>query len=429
MSRNIILLVFVACSCLGKAQTNYELTKINDFYSFITLNISENNPLRIRSDGIKYTSLKIEVQQPWENPISVGYKKPDGLINYLTTKISDHADEGFNGSFSTQLSVFEVPQTELNVDFGNFNGYVKITMLYAPPLNNKVLQKLNKTSGRCDKPEMISYVIWREFLPNPKPPREATKVEHLVVHHSAGNNADTNYVNIVRNIYLLHTQTNGWDDIGYNFLVAPNGVIFNGRDPQGVADDDNILGAHFCGKNQNTMGVCMMGNFMDVRPTQAAIFSLKYLLAWKLKKDGIDAFGQTKHPQPSGSLLNNLCGHRDGCNTDCPGDSLYALLPSIKAEAARIADSCGLVLNDKNSVPGIGITLFPNPSSGTITIHTANYLSHPKIKIYGLPGNLIYETSFTPGVPIILTLTSGFYYCKIFDLESLIFKSHLIFQN
>lgn len=429
MSRNIILLVFVACSWLAKAQTNYDLTKINDFYSFITLNVSENNPILIIEDGIKYTSLKIEVQQPWENPISVAYKKPDGSLNYLTTHISSHADDGLDGTFSSTLQVFEQPQTELNIDFGGFKGHVKIILLYAPIIKIPASQKLNKTSGRCDKPEMISYVVWREFLPNPKPPREATKVEHLVVHHSAGNNADTNYINIVRNIYLLHTQTNGWDDIGYNFLVAPNGVIFNGRDPQGVADDDNILGAHFCGKNQNTMGVCMMGNFMDVRPTAKAIFSLKYLLAWKLKKDGIDAFGQTKHPQPSGSLLNNLCGHRDGCSTDCPGDSLYALLPLIKAEAARIADSCGLIVDTKTFNTSKEITVFPNPSKGTITIHGLKYLSSPKILIYGLPGNLVFETNFTPDKPIELPLPSGFYYYEISDHESFIFKSVLTINN
>jgi hypothetical protein len=410
---------------ISNAQPTVELTKVNDFYSIITLAISDNTPKTIKLNGVKYTSLKIEVQKPFEYPIIITSKNSDSSLNYSSTYFSKNADERFDGTFSCPLQIFDTPQTELTIDWGNFEGFVKIELFNAPPISKVTQSKLNKAGGRCDKPEMISYNVWREFLPNPKPPREATDVEHLVVHHSAGSNTDTNYINIVRNIYLFHTQSNGWDDIGYNFLVAPNGVIFNGRDPQGVADDDNILGAHFCGKNQNTMGVCMLGDFMNVRPTEKAIFSLKYLLAWKLKKDGINAFGQTKHPQNTGSLLNNLCGHRDGCNTDCPGDSLYALLPVIKSEAARIADSCGLVLANSEFKNITGINLFPNPSKGTITIKLDKQVTDPQIMVYGIKGDLVFQSVFEPSKPIELTLPSGLYYLKIMDKNSVIFKSLL----
>ena len=396
------------------AQQNYKLTKLNNFYSFISVEISNNEPLVI-SENILFTSIKLEFQQPTELPLKIGYKKTDGSQNYLTAHISDHADEGFNGSFSTPLQVFETPQKEVKLDFGNIKGYVKIHLFYAKPINGSIVSNLKKTTNPCDKPQMISYTEWRAGLPDPKPPREATEVEHLVVHHSAGSNTDTNYINTVRNIYLLHTQSNGWDDIGYNFLIAPNGLIFKGRDPQGVADEDNILGAHFCGKNQNTMGVCLMGDFMNARPTEKAVFSLKYLLAWKLKKDRINAFGQTNHPKPSGSLLNNLCGHRDGCSTDCPGDSLYAMLPKIKAEASRIADSCGLTLSHLNSIKNKGVTIFPNPSQGFVTLSINNSISNPSMMVYGLAGNLVFYTSFTPNIPFEIPLCPGLYFYKLLE--------------
>ena len=419
------ILIFIGFFSISNAQPTIELTTVNNFYSFITLSISDSTHKTTKLDGLKYTSLKIEVQKPYENPILITSKNTNGSLNNLSTYFSENADEGFDGTFSCPLQIFDTPQTELNINWGNYKGFVKIELFNAPPISIATQSKLNKAGSRCDKPEMISYNVWREFLPNPKPPREATDVEHLVVHHSAGSNTDTNYINIVRNIYLFHTQSNGWDDIGYNFLVAPNGVIFNGRDPQGVADDDNILGAHFCGKNQNTMGVCMLGDFMKVRPTKKAIFSLKYLLAWKLKKDGINAFGQTKHPQNTGNLLNNLCGHRDGCSTDCPGDSLYALLPSIKAEAARIADSCGLIIANISFLKNKRVTIFPNPSKGAITISYDNLITTPIIMIYGLAGNLVYETSYTPNKPFEIPLSSGLYYFKILDNKSILFQGIL----
>ena len=418
-------LLFSGLFSISNAQPTIELTTFNNFYSFIALFISEHTPKTIKLNGVKYTSLKIEVQKPFENPILITSKNSDSSLNYSSTYFSKNADEGFDGTFSCPLQIFDTPQTELTIDWGNFEGFVKIELFHAPKLELVSANKNFKTSDRCSKPQMISYSEWRAGLPDPKPPREATDVEHLVVHHSAGSNTDTNYINIVRNIYLFHTQSNGWDDIGYNFLVAPNGVIFNGRDPQGVADDDNILGAHFCGKNQNTMGVCMLGDFMKVRPTKKAIFSLKYLLAWKLKKNGINAFGQTKHPKNTGSLLNNLCGHRDGCSTDCPGDSLYALLPLIKAEAARIADSCGLIIANISFLKNKRVTIFPNPSKGSITISYDNLITTPIIMIYGLAGNLVYETSYTPNKPFEIPLSSGLYYFKILDNKSILFQGIL----
>jgi hypothetical protein len=409
----------------SNAQQTVEPTKVNDFYSFITLSISDSTNKNTKLDGLKYTSLKIEVQKPFENPILIAFKNTNGSLNSLSTYFSENADEGFDGTFSCPLQIFDTPQTELNINWGDFKGFVKIELFHAPKLELVSANKNFKTSDRCSKPQMISYSEWRSGLPDPKPPREATEVEHLVVHHSAGSNTDTNYLNTIRNIYLFHTQSNGWDDIGYNFLVAPNGVVFNGRDPKGVADDDNILGAHFCGKNQNTMGVCMLGDFMKVRPTEKAIFSLKYLLAWKLKKDGINAFGQTKHPQNTGSLLNNLCGHRDGCNTDCPGDSLHALLPSIKAESARIADSCGLVLSNLELKSNTETNFFPNPSAGIVTINLNKKVRMPLILVYGIKGNLVYQSTFPPNKPFHINLPSGLYYFKILDEKSLIFKGIL----
>jgi hypothetical protein len=413
----------------SNAQQTVEPTKVNDFYSFITLSIFDSTYKNTKLDGLKYTSLKIEVQKPFENPILIAFKNTNGSLNSLSTYFSENADEGFDGTFSCPLQIFDTPQTELNINWGDFKGFVKIELFHAPKLELVSANKNFKTSDRCSKPQMISYSEWRSGLPDPKPPREATEVEHLVVHHSAGSNTDTNYLNTIRNIYLFHTQSNGWDDIGYNFLVAPNGVVFNGRDPKGVADDDNILGAHFCGKNQNTMGVCMLGDFMKVRPTEKAIFSLKYLLAWKLKKDGISAFGQTKHPQNTGSLLNNLCGHRDGCNTDCPGDSLHALLPSIKAEAARIADSCGLVLATKNIKQKEKTIIFPNPTSGELTINSNSRLLIPLIEIYDLTGNQVYKSSFVSGKTFYLTLKSGFYFYKIKQNDTSFIHGKLNIEN
>jgi hypothetical protein len=162
-------------------------------------------------------------------------------------------------------------------------------------------------------------------------------VTHIVVHHSATANAAAHWAEVVRNIWRDHALTRGWGDIGYNFLIDPNGVIYEGR-----AGGDDVIGAHFSCMNGHTMGVCLLGTYSTVSPSPAALESLKRLLAWKVDLAGIDPLGRSYHPE-SGLTLPHICGHRDGnasslkCSTtECPGGYLYNLLPTIRTDVAAL---------------------------------------------------------------------------------------------
>ncbi|MFY7849834.1 MAG: N-acetylmuramoyl-L-alanine amidase [Bacteroidia bacterium] len=184
---------------------------------------------------------------------------------------------------------------------------------------------------------IIPQSVWRAGLAAPKPNPVSTPTRHAIVHHSAGSTFDTNYTAVVRSYYLLHTEVNGWDDIGYNYLIARDGSIFAGRDPQnrtGVVQD-NVRGAHFCGKNEYTMGICVIGDFTSQAPATAALYSLCDLLAWKFEKDGLDPLGSQSHPTPTDAALSRLAGHRDGCNTACPGNLLYSELFNLRQCVSR----------------------------------------------------------------------------------------------
>lgn len=184
---------------------------------------------------------------------------------------------------------------------------------------------------------IIPQSVWRAGLADPKPNPVSTPTRHAIVHHSAGSTFDTNYTAVVRSYYLLHTEVNGWDDIGYNYLIARDGSIFAGRDPQnrtGVVQD-NVRGAHFCGKNEYTMGICVIGDFTSQIPAAAALSSLCDLLAWKFEKDGLDPLGSQSHPTPTDAALSRLAGHRDGCNTACPGNLLYSELFNLRQCVSR----------------------------------------------------------------------------------------------
>lgn len=70
-------------------------------------------------------------------------------------------------------------------------------------------ESLKRTSGGCR----------RDFYP----------VQQFFVHHTAGSNFDPRPAATMRAIYWFHTQRQGWCDIGYNFVVGPDGRIFEGR--------------------------------------------------------------------------------------------------------------------------------------------------------------------------------------------------------
>lgn len=194
--------------------------------------------------------------------------------------------------------------------------------------------------------------------PNPNP--SMTTVTHLIVHHSASSNTASDWAAVVRSFWNFHVNTNGWADIGYNWLIDPNGVLYEGR-------GDNVTGAHFCGTNGATMGVCVIGDFTSATPTQAALSKLRDLLAWKACNINADPLATTFHVN-SGLNLKRISGHRDGCTTACPGDAFYPMLPGIRQGVAdHIATVCSTGLEEGVEADKI-LRVFPNPAGDWLTV-------------------------------------------------------------
>ena len=167
-------------------------------------------------------------------------------------------------------------------------------------------------------------------------PRFAPAVRLAVVHHTAGTNSYTRAqaAAIVRGIEVYHVQGNGWNDIGYNFLVDRFGTVYEGR---GGGITKNVIGAHAEGFNSGTVGVALIGNFMTAKPPQAMQDALVKLLAWRLDVAHVDPLsrvvytsgGNAKFKAGKVVTLRAISGHRDTGPSECPGNDAYALLPAI----------------------------------------------------------------------------------------------------
>ena len=167
-----------------------------------------------------------------------------------------------------------------------------------------------------------------------------TTVTHLIVHHTFSPSGAINgdWAAAVRSVWNYHVFSNGWADIGYNYVIDQTGVIYEGR-----AGGDNVQGAHFSGANGNTMGVVIIGDFTTATPPPAALNSLKKILAWKADQRAIDPAGQSRHAA-SGLTINNISGHRDGPGaTECPGNAFYPMLPNLRTDVKNLLSNFGTV--------------------------------------------------------------------------------------
>ncbi|MET9380967.1 N-acetylmuramoyl-L-alanine amidase [Streptomyces sp. NPDC002928] len=231
------------------------------------------------------------------------------------------------------------------------------------------------------KPPIVSRAGWGadESL-SPDPSEYIADVKAVFVHHTDGVDYDCSQsASIVRAIYAYHTAPtpngNGWNDLGYNFLVDKCGTIFEGR-KGGV--DLPVFGAHTYGWNRESAGIAVIGNYVSTNASNAALTSVARLASWKLGQYNADpattvqlkaGATQTNYSGTSFTAgkyytFNRISGHRDGYNTQCPGGSLYAQLPTIRAWAAGPVQ--GLKVT---SVGGAGLSGSTYYTKGGITVH------------------------------------------------------------
>ena len=119
----------------------------------------------------------------------------------------------------------------------------------------------------------------------------ASTLQFAVVHHTAGSNSYTasQSAAIVRGIEIYHVKGNGWNDIGYNFLVDKYGQVFEGR-AGGI--DQAVVGAQAQGYNSVSTGIACLGDFSAIAQTPEAMDVLAWLIAWKLSVHAVPTQGE-----------------------------------------------------------------------------------------------------------------------------------------
>lgn len=146
---------------------------------------------------------------------------------------------------------------------------------------------------RAKAAKRTTYSPWTESL------------MYVIVHHTADPGPRRGDVRrYLREIQRFHQETRGWNDIAYNYLIDPEGIVWEGR-PFGV------VGAHAPGYNTRGIGVCFMGTYTSKEPSPLQVDAF-YDLLRRLEARGV--------------RITDTYPHRRVYATSCPGDGVMEAL-------------------------------------------------------------------------------------------------------
>jgi hypothetical protein len=206
------------------------------------------------------------------------------------------------------------------------------------------------------RPGMVSRAGWGASACPPRsgPSFGAVKAAHI--HHTVSTNSysRSEASSVVLGICRFHRNSNGWDDIGYNFLVDKYGTLYEGR-AGGV--DRAVMGAQAQGYNSQTTGIANIGTHSSVPQSSASLDAMARLIRWKLPLHGAPTAGTTTVTSAGGSTnrysagrsvrINRVAGHRDTNLTECPGTALYGQLGDLRARVGNVSGGAGTNLTAK----------------------------------------------------------------------------------
>ncbi|MBD0690792.1 peptidoglycan-binding protein [Streptomyces sp. CBMA123] len=223
-------------------------------------------------------------------------------------------------------------------------------------------------AGTGGGPDSDTLHIYGRAQWGARPAKDITPVDisartGFTVHYSDGPTTQT-----LRSIQNYHMDSNGWSDIGYNFLVDTSGRIFEGRGWY-------LQGAHAYGANTSHIGVCFIGESGDA--TDIALSAIR-----SMYEKACDVAGHVLDKTYHGMLPGN--------STDCPGAQLRAWVQNGMQAQVRPIDWAGADYTppptDSSGANGGGMTQVRSVSAQQQAVNDLGY--SPALAVDGAWGPL-----------------------------------------
>lgn len=336
----------------------------------------------------------------------------DDKIDIIVTR-SDNTTQTYSRNYGNGFTI--VPTVPQNVTYlfkpGDNTVNVKMTDLNAPICNSSQYWLVENSSGgggnSAPRPTILSRSSWNGGTSSE--PIVSHSPNRVAIHHTNTSNDPGNLGTYARELLIaarvmpynfifnptsllnplgngnysdirgtwageiwliraahLYFDDDGFDDIGYQYLIDPVGNIYEGTYKGGLAESAAVRGSNVYHANTNLVGVAFLGRYgadgaenpLKVsfdgainHPTNASIQSAKSLIDWLASRYGFSKTGMTQLPAsvdgiPSCTLspdlcyVNNISGHKDygpktGFATSCPGDNLYGYLSTLRGSTSQ----------------------------------------------------------------------------------------------
>jgi hypothetical protein len=169
--------------------------------------------------------------------------------------------------------------------------------------------------------QVIPRSAWTRAQPKWQYSKPMNGVQRITVHHDAintrgerGQSFAVERLNTVRRGHLDRGPT--WVDIGYHYVIDPDGRVWEGRPIR-------VEGAHVAETNDHNLGIMLMGNFEEQRPTSQQLSALDQFLAQQMRQYRV----------PMGRVYT----HKELKPTECPGEHLQAYMGQTRGSRGRLA--------------------------------------------------------------------------------------------
>jgi hypothetical protein len=148
--------------------------------------------------------------------------------------------------------------------------------------------------------------------------RRHQAITGLTVHHQGETwQAGADVAAYLRRLQQWSRRERAWVDVPYHYIVAPDGAVYAGRDPQWAGDSNT---------DYNTLGelqVMLLGNFEEQQPSPAQLQATARLLGQLLALHGL--------------APDRIRAHRHHTTqTVCPGEQLMLVFEDLRAQAAAV---------------------------------------------------------------------------------------------
>lgn len=274
--------------------------------------------------SLEITSVCTDTHQTPRKGVTVKISGPDSKKGITNEKGKFLFSPIKPGKYEISVSTNAVPIVVKNLDIPA-GGSKTLTVW----LINAIRQTIQEDKGIIERSSWVKDKNYQVDYKNDKKVEADCDYNTVVFHHS-GPYAEKTPLGIVKK----HLDNRGWSDIGYHFLITPDGKVYEGCKL-------GYKGSHVGGQNTGKIGILVMGDFQPGGTIKVGTLKVYLELPDLFFEDDpipaqitrvVTLVTELKKYFPN---LKKLGGHRDfDATNECPGNKLYNRLDEIRKKTS-----------------------------------------------------------------------------------------------